>query len=98
MPDIITPGGEIVTAGKLAIFHAVLLFLEQRVHLSVAFQQPLQPPSIHPDVNLRARSIAHQFHHHVLVIWRNEGSRLAEHLSKDLGQPQGCEKRHRTAQ
>ena len=62
--DIITPGGEIVPGGKFAIFHPVLSFLEQSVHLAVAFQHPLQATGIHPDVNLGARSIAHQVHHH----------------------------------
>ena len=68
MPDIIPPGGEIVAAGKFAIFYLVVLFLEQRVHLPVAIQQPIQPPGIHPDVNFRGGSTFHQVDDDILIV------------------------------
>ena len=72
MPDIIPPGGEIMAAGKFAIFYLVVLFLEQRVHLPVTIQQPIQPPDIHPYFNFRGRGTFHQIDDYGLVIRGDE--------------------------
>ena len=84
MPEIIPPGGVIVAAGKFAIFNLVVLSLEQRVHLPVAFQQPIQPPGIHPDFHFGGGSIFHQVDDDKLIIRGNEPTRLAEDFVKDL--------------
>ena len=62
-PDIIAPGGVVMTAAILTIHDLVAVFTQDWLHTAVVLQQRIKPADIHPQLELIVRLLrADQVH------------------------------------